>query len=539
MRLGNPWDVTHRSRNTWWMRLALIFLLALAAPTFGEGRDGNVTVGDWVILKSLGTNLKIGRQVIETKRKSPCFVVEKIQGDWLWVVGNEFRELATYKGWVKNADVVSEFQAQTYFTGLIQRDGRSAQAYYLRGCYFAHRSLRDLALDDYAGAIRLDPRFVVAYIARGEILLEAHILDDAIANFTEAIRLDPRSASARLSRAIAWEGKKNYDRAIADITEAIRLVTNEEISIAMYAARAVVWSKAKNSNRAIADFNEAIRLSKKLHRELPELLALLYVLRAQEHAAVKNLDRAIGDCSEAVRLLSSIDEGHEFLLLAYLTRGHYWGRKNDRDRAVADLTDAIRLATDDDVPTRFTFAAYYLRSAAFWIGNQDDRAIADCEKAIDLDPSSGYPYLVRGLIRREQGRYGAALADFTKCVDLDPKEECGHASCAWLWATCPEPKFRDGKKAVEAATRACELTKWRHPVHISQLAAAEAEAGDFASAIKWQSRALELHTDFESKVECRRRLDLYRAITPYRDAPDGRDAFRKSLDLPDLNVAAQ
>ena len=32
---------------------------------------------------------------------------------------------------------------------------------------------------------------------------------------------------------------------------------------------------------------------------------------------------------------------------------------------------------------------------------------------------------------------------------------------AWLQATCPEAKARDGKQAVEHATRACELSAWK------------------------------------------------------------------------------
>ncbi len=41
-------------------------------------------------------------------------------------------------------------------------------------------------------------------------------------------------------------------------------------------------------------------------------------------------------------------------------------------------------------------------------------------------------------------------------------------------------------------TRACELTQWRDPDCLDTLAAACAEVGDFASAIKWQTQAVKL-----------------------------------------------
>ena len=52
---------------------------------------------------------------------------------------------------------------------------------------------------------------------------------------------------------------------------------------------------------------------------------------------------------------------------------------------------------------------------------------------------------------------------------------------------------------------------------IDTLAAAYAEIGDFASAIKWQTKALELETDAKNKEEYMARLKLYRQKKPYRD----------------------
>ena len=65
----------------------------------------------------------------------------------------------------------------------------------------------------------------------------------------------------------------------------------------------------------------------------------------------------------------------------------------------------------------------------------------------------------------------------------------------------PTRKYRDGRKAVEAATKACELTDWTEAGIIDTLAAAYAEIGDFASARSGRPRAIELETDPKNKEE--------------------------------------
>jgi hypothetical protein len=89
---------------------------------------------------------------------------------------------------------------------------------------------------------------------------------------------------------------------------------------------------------------------------------------------------------------------------------------------------------------------------------------------------------------------------------------------AWLKATCPDANHRDGRIAVDMATRACELTNWQDAASLDTLAAAYAEVGDFDQALKYQNQVLQLPFDEEANGEdVREHLRLYEAGKPIRD----------------------
>jgi tetratricopeptide (TPR) repeat protein len=116
--------------------------------------------------------------------------------------------------------------------------------------------------------------------------------------------------------------------------------------------------------------------------------------------------------------------------------------------------------------------------------------------------------------REAQAEYRQALSDYGEAVRLHPQDAASWGAKAWLEATCPDAKYPDGKKAVEDATKASQLTDGKEVRIFETLAAAHAEAGDFASALTWQEKAMELAPE-KSKGDLRYRLDLYNSHRPY------------------------
>ena len=83
---------------------------------------------------------------------------------------------------------------------------------------------------------------------------------------------------------------------------------------------------------------------------------------------------------------------------------------------------------------------------------------------------------------------------------------------AWLAALCPDKKFRDGKKGVELATRACELTGWNDGQILGILSSAYYEKGDLDAAAKWRSKANDLTPGIMNKLMGRTMVFLMKKL---------------------------
>jgi serine/threonine-protein kinase len=103
-----------------------------------------------------------------------------------------------------------------------------------------------------------------------------------------------------------------------------------------------------------------------------------------------------------------------------------------------------------------------------------------------------------------------------EALKRDPRNAATFNQLAWVWSTCPDPDVRNGERARECATRACELTEWGEPSFLDTLAAACAECGEFDDAMKWQEKAVDLVEDADRRADYRSRLELYRDGKPAR-----------------------
>jgi tetratricopeptide (TPR) repeat protein len=209
---------------------------------------------------------------------------------------------------------------------------------------------------------------------------------------------------------------------------------------------------------------------------------------------------------DAVAYFTAALQGNPNDAATLFRRGLAWRLKGELDIAIRDYDEVLRLDPQAGV--------YNARGNAWRYKKEYDRAIADYNEAIRLDPKDVTAYNNRGNTWRDKKEYGKAIADYNEGIRLDPSNRAGWNQKAWLLATCPDERYRDGNKAIAAATKALGLDKNNAGV-MDTLAAAFAEAGDFAEAVHWQERAL-ADPAWRDNEEMQGRLQLYRQQRPYR-----------------------
>ena len=125
------------------------------------------------------------------------------------------------------------------------------------------------------------------------------------------------------------------------------------------------------------------------------------------------------------------------------------------------------------------------------------------------------------------GKHQKAVEDFNRALELESDNHGLLNNLAWVLATSPDDKLRDGERALELATKACEMTEFKMPHILSTLASAYAETGDFETAIKWSKKAVELEKG-DTRKQLMEELEYYNQKKPWRERQEAEEKKPKS-----------
>ena len=303
----------------------------------------------------------------------------------------------------------------------------------LRGHYLMSREKYADALADVDQALKLEPDHAATNEVRGMILLGLERYDDALASFNRASELAPDAALPYQHRGELYRQKGDLEKSLEQLTKALELAPD---NVAPLLVRASVYYELKQSDRALEDIDKAIRAQ-------PQLVQP-HLMRAEILAATDRLDQAIAQLERLLQL----SPGNEQLL--------------------------TRLGN------------FYL------VGGRPRKAIEAATQIIEKNPENYVALRFRADAHLNIGEHTEAIADFERALALKDDDEGLLNNFAWVLATSPEDKLRNGARAVKLATQASEQAAHQVPHILSTLAAAYAETGDFKSAIDWSQKAVEL-----------------------------------------------
>ena len=125
------------------------------------------------------------------------------------------------------------------------------------------------------------------------------------------------------------------------------------------------------------------------------------------------------------------------------------------------------------------------------------------------------------------GLHRDAVKSLEKVIEITPKDYTSLNNLSWLLSTSPVDSVRNGRRALELAEKASELSQYKEAFVLSTLAAAHAEVGNFEKAREWSLKGIDLakktttnKTEEEQKElleHLQNELDHFKRDEPFRE----------------------
>ena len=191
--------------------------------------------------------------------------------------------------------------------------------------------------------------------------------------------------------------------------------------------------------------------------------------------------------------------------------GVLW-QAGDRDAANKAFAEAAA-ARPDDPRTLDALGKVHLQI------DRANEAISYFERLVALDADNPQFLLVLGLAHEKAGAPEKAVAIYRQILAANPGALDAKNKLAWLLATSQNGSLRDGKTAKTLATEVNETSNYRSLEALGTLAAAQAETGDYDTAVATIERAIGLARGGgrEALVKnLREKRRIYESRNPFR-----------------------
>ena len=346
-------------------------------------------------------------------------------------------------------------------------------------------------LADLDAAVDADPKNPAIVRLRGTVHAGMRNFDKALADLKTAVMLQPDNAPTHLALAIVLIEMKKFDEALARL-DTVR---------ALQPTSAVPLVQKARVHALQSDFETALKTLDAAHA-LDAANTDVLLLRASVYQEVEDGEKAMADLDRVLQLKPS--DPTAMRLRAILLAG-----SGKLDVAI-DQLEELKRVSPGDVEVILQLAMFYA------VEEKPHEAIGHYSAALEQDPNNLIAIRGRGDSYLSVGKHAEAIADLSRALEASPEDPGILNNLAWVLGTSPDDELRDGKKAQELATKACELTEYKAAHILSTLAAAYAETGDFETALKWSAKALELGSE-EQQEPLAKELETYKQGKPVRE----------------------
>ena len=352
---------------------------------------------------------------------------------------------------------------------------------------------------DYDAAVALTPSDPDVLLARADFYRQQKEYEKALADVAAILAKDPESPTAYILRSQIQRSQEKWADALASLAKAAELAP---AAVTPLQARGEIRRQQDDYAGAIEDFTKVLEL------QPGNLMALVH--RAEAYLASDQFDLALVDAELALKAEPGLVVGHAM-------RAQILASQQRLPEAIAEM-EKLAAAIPQQTEYKMQLALYYL------VANESRKAIKAYSEVIAAEADNFGALRSRGDAYLNIGDHAAAIADFGKALPLRPDDTSLLNNYAWVLATSPEDGVRDGKRAIELATKACELTEFKKPHILSTLAAAYAESGDFETARKWSKQAVATRDEDDDQEHAKemaeqlsKELASYEANKPWRE----------------------
>jgi peroxiredoxin/tetratricopeptide (TPR) repeat protein len=292
-----------------------------------------------------------------------------------------------------------------------------------------------------------------------------------------------------LAHAIPYQGKwKTQPKGLVPRSVAVKLIANGMLDDARSYLRQLL----------------PLYQSKKDEESRGELAECHRVLGAIAHQK-KEYDTAVSNYRKSLEMVPQ-----QKMVLTELMRVYLETKETAR---AAEQVEAILALNRDDYENLAQLAK--LRQQL----GEEEKAIALYQESLALVFHPETSTALANLLR-SRGDCAQALKFYTASLEARPNDVLAANNLAWILATHPDARLRNGERARKWAQIACSKTKNRIPPLLGTLAAAHAELGEFEKAVEVSKTAIASALQYKKEDLAKRlteRMSVYQNKKPFRD----------------------